>query len=343
MVASPEQIKAPRKIVNPYDQRAHKRRNVQAHGIHKNHRMMRTVQTNVQTEEERIKEQEHQKDLERLRNFRPMDDYFIRAMLKDNIELAQFILRIVTGIKSLILTSCETQADIKRVTGAKSVCLDAYGTDDAGKKYDLEIQRDDEGADPHRARYHSSSMDIENLDEGQDFRELPDTYTIFITESDFFGMGEPFYVIRRVNETLGQPFNDGTTILYINGEYRGNDDIGNLMHDFSCSKAEEMIFPLMAGRTRYLKKTTEGVTTVCKDLEDMRNQAEARGEARGKALGKALGKAQGKALGKEEQAKETAYELRSMGMSDEYIARAVKVGVSTVSQWLSEPQASPAT
>ena len=54
---------------------------------------------------------------------------------------------------------------MKRVTGARSICLDAYATDSTGKKYDIEVQRSDNGADPHRARYHSSMMDVENLDE----------------------------------------------------------------------------------------------------------------------------------------------------------------------------------
>ena len=62
--------------------------------------------------------------------------------------------------------------------------MHAYGTDSVGKKYDLEVQRQDKGADPHRARYHSSVMDIENLHSGQEFKELPDTYTIFIIEKD---------------------------------------------------------------------------------------------------------------------------------------------------------------
>ena len=52
-----------------------------------------------------------------------------------------------------------------------------------------------EDLDPHRARYHSSVLDVENLDAGQEFNDLPDTYTIFITEEDFYGMGEPLYVI----------------------------------------------------------------------------------------------------------------------------------------------------
>ena len=65
---------------------------------------------------------------------------------------------------------------MKRLVGARSICLDAYGVDSEDKKYDLEIQRLDYGAGKHRARYHSSSMDIENLDAGQEFDELPDTY-----------------------------------------------------------------------------------------------------------------------------------------------------------------------
>ena len=77
------------------------------------------------------------------------------------------------------------------------------------------------GADPHRARYHSSVMDVENLHSGQEFKELPDTYTIFIIEKDFYGKGEPVYPIERINLAMGKSFEDGEHILYVNGEYRG--------------------------------------------------------------------------------------------------------------------------
>ena len=102
-----------------------------------------------------------------------------------NIPLAELVLRIITGKQDLIITNCQTQKDMKRFTGARSICLDAYGTDSTRKKYDLEIQRIDKGAEPHRARYHSSVLNIENLNAGQDFNKLPDTYTIFITEKNF--------------------------------------------------------------------------------------------------------------------------------------------------------------
>lgn len=115
-------------------------------------------------DENKKRERRHQEDLERLRGFRPIDDTFMRGLFKENIPLAELVLRIITGKPDLVLLKCETQADMNRVTGARSVCLDAYATDSTGKKYDIEVQRSDNGADPHRARYHSSMLDIEYRD-----------------------------------------------------------------------------------------------------------------------------------------------------------------------------------
>ena len=220
-------------------------------------------------------DQKRQQDLERLRRLRPIDDDFMRCLFKDNVPLAELVLRIITGKSDLVITECQTQKDMKRLAGARSICLDAYGTDTAGKKYDLEIQRADKGADPHRARYHSSVLDVENLNAGQEFSELPDTYTIFIVEKDFYEKGEPIYFIRRMNLTTGEPFEDGEHILYVNGEYRGSSDIGKLMHDFNCTDADDMNFELMAERTRYLKENPEGVSQMCKVIEDMRKEERA--------------------------------------------------------------------
>ena len=217
----------------------------------------------------KTEEQKRQEDLQRLRSLRPIDDDFMRCLFKDNLPLAELVLRIITDKPDLTVTDFQTQKDMKRLAGVRSICLDAYGTDSSGKKYDMEVQRSDRGADPHRARFHSSVMDVENLDAGQKFSELPDTYTIFIVEKDFYGMGEPVYPIERVNLLTGKTFDDGEHILYVNGEYRGDSDIGKLMHDFNCTNADEMYFELLADRTRYLKENPKGVSEMCKVIEDM--------------------------------------------------------------------------
>ena len=220
-----------------------------------------------------VTDQQHQEDLQRLRELRPIDDDFMRCMFKDNIPLAELVLRIITDKQDLTITGCETQKDMKRLAGARSICLDAYGTDSVGKRYDLEIQRQEKGADPHRARYHSSVLDVENLHSGQEFRELPDTYTIFIIEKDFYEEGEPVYPIERINLATGKSFEDGEHILYVNGEYRGESNLGKLMHDFNCTQASDMNFELMADRTRYLKENPKGVSEMCRIMEDMRNES----------------------------------------------------------------------
>ena len=41
-----------------------------------------------------LQERYHQEDLQRLRGFRPIDDTFMRCLFRDNLPLAQFVLRI---------------------------------------------------------------------------------------------------------------------------------------------------------------------------------------------------------------------------------------------------------
>ncbi len=67
----------------------------------------------------------------------------------------------------------------------------------------------------------------------------------------------------------------------MNGEYRGNSDISKLMHDFSCTDADDINFELMAERTRYLKENPEGVGEMCKLIEDMRKEEREEGMKEG--------------------------------------------------------------
>ena len=225
------------------------------------------------TEEElKEREREHQKDLERLRRFRPMDDAFMRCLFRDNMPLAQLVLRIITGKEDLTLVREETQKDLKRLVGARSVCLDVHGVDNEGRQYDLEVQRADDGAVPERARYHASAIDIESLDKRQKFVELPGTYIIFITEDDRYGYGRGVYRIERAVLGTERLFGDRQHIIYVNGQYRGDDMLGDLMHDFCCSEPDEMKISLMAESSRYWKEHPKGVEEMCKILEDMRRE-----------------------------------------------------------------------
>ena len=225
------------------------------------------------------KEQLHQQDLERLKLLRYIDDDFMTVCLEDNVEL---ILRIILG-RDIKVRSVRTQELLKNLQG-RSAILDVHAVDSMGKEFDIEIQRSDAGAGAKRARHNSSLLDAHILRPGEDTENIPDSYVIFITENDVMGKNQATYHIQRYVETNEgkELFGDGSHILYVNGKYRGNDEIGKLMHDFSCTNPKDMNYEALAQKARFYKHDEKGVTAMCKMMEDMRNEA-AREAAQNKA------------------------------------------------------------
>ena len=64
----------------------------------------------------------------------------------------------------------------------------------------------------------------------------------------------------------------GSHIIYVNGSYRDDTPIGKLMHDFSCTQPADMNYGILAERARYFKESKEGISIMCKAMEDMRNE-----------------------------------------------------------------------
>ncbi len=219
-------------------------------------------------------EQTHQQDLERLKSLRYMDDDFMTVCLADNFEGVELILRIVLGREDIKIISVRTQEPLKNLQG-RSAILDVHAVDSTDKEFDVEIQRKDAGAGAKRARYNSSLLDAHILKSGDDTENIPDSYVIFITENDVMKGNQPIYPVERY-VTIGENkvlFGDGSHIIYVNGKYRGNDEIGKLMHDFSCTNPDDMNYEVLAKKAKYFKQNEKGVATMCKIMEDMRNEA----------------------------------------------------------------------
>lgn len=106
--------------------------------------------------------------------------------------------------------------------------------------------------------------------EGQDFREINDSYVIFITENDVIGAGKALYHVDRVIRETGEAFEDGSHIIYVNGSYKDDGDpVGRLMHDFGCISAEDMYYPALAKSVRYFKESEGGRGVMCKAFEEL--------------------------------------------------------------------------
>lgn len=213
----------------------------------------------------------HREDLQRLSRFRLFDDDFLTKCFEGDTDCIELVLQIILEKPDLKVLDVRTQVFVENLL-YRSVRFDILATDNTGAKLNVEVQRSDKGAGRKRARYNSSMMDINLLQKSEDFDALPETWVIFITENDVIGKGLPLYQIERCFLETGEKFGDDSHILYVNGAYRGNTPIGKLMHDFSCSNAEDMYYRTLADKVRFFKENKEGIEIMCRAMEDMRNQ-----------------------------------------------------------------------
>ena len=193
-----------------------------------------------------------------IKNFTLMSDIFMRNVFKKR-ECLEYVLQVIMEKQDLHVIDQIIQIDYKNLQG-RSAVMDCVAKDSAGKQFDVEIQQDNEGASPKRARYHSGLMDMNTLNPGQDFEELPESYVIFITRDDILGYGLPIYHIDRQIKELEEAFQDEAHIIYVNSRKQDDTELGRLMHDLHCKKADEMHSPILAKRVYELKETQKGAT-----------------------------------------------------------------------------------
>lgn len=247
-----------------------------------------------------------------------MDDIFMRNVLKEQ-ECTEYILQVIMERKDLKVKEQVIQKDYKNLQG-RSAILDCVARDSEETIYNIEIQQAREGTSPKRARYHSALLDMNTLEAGQDYNQLPENYVIFITRSDALGHSQPIYHVERRIREAKEDFKDGTHIIYVNAEKQEDTELGRLIHDLHCKHADDMYSEVLARRVRELKETQKGVEGMSITIEDIYQEGVEIGEKSGELKAK----------------KETALSFARMGLSVEQIAEGLKENVKVIEEWISE-------
>ena len=188
-----------------------------------------------------------------------MDDAYFTKYFDGSTECASLLLSVLLGRRDLSVTEARTQRWIEG-GDRRSVRLDIFARSADGRIFDVEIQRAKKGAGRKRARFYSAMLDADYLDKGGKFKELPETYVIFITERDAIGKGRAMYRIdRRIDGTF-EDFGDGAHILYVSEDLaKKGTELGHLMEDLRCPDPERMHYKALRERARYLKNSKEGM------------------------------------------------------------------------------------
>ena len=196
------------------------------------------------------------------------DDDLMSRVFDKNIAATELILRIILGRKIKVIRVNGQEEVRNSEVGGRNITLDVYALDENGEEMDIEVQGNSEGAHIRRARYHSSVLDSRMLQEGQRFKELKDSYVIFIYRHDKFRKGLPVYHIDRYVRETGEIFEDGSHIVYVNGNYKGDDEIGQLMNDFHQTDPDNMHYEELAQGVKHFKEVEEGRDTMCEAVQE---------------------------------------------------------------------------
>ena len=119
------------------------------------------------------------------------DDFLFSKVMRDP-KIAKGVVQNLLGIKVKKIEFVTSQYSIDELYNGKGIRLDAY-LEDEDKIIDIEMQsviKKDEGL---RMRYYQSMMDIDHLNRGESFKELKESYVMFICLDDPFSDGKPVY------------------------------------------------------------------------------------------------------------------------------------------------------
>ena len=200
------------------------------------------------------------------------DDDLMSMVFDGNVEATELLLKVILKKDDIQVINVVGQRELQSpVVGGRDIRLDILAKDSMGKHYNVEVQKKPEGAHIRRARFNSSMMDSRMLKAGQEFSELQDSYMVFITRTDIFGHGIPIYTINRYFEEIDDIFDDGSHIVYVNGNYMGDDTVGRLMHDFGCKEAKDMYYPELAKGVKHFKEEG-GRERMCEAVEKYAEQ-----------------------------------------------------------------------
>ena len=203
--------------------------------------------------------------------FRLIDDTFMNVVFQGNLKAVELILSIILTKQGIVVERLAVQKTmINPETGGKDIAFDIYARDNSGKRYDIEMQRSGGVLVlKKRGRYYSAALDHVMLKEGEDYRDMKDSYVIMFMEEDYLRGSKPIYAFERMDILTGKCFDDGNHIIYVNCAYEDSStEIGRLVHDLLCREASEMYYDELKKSVAYYKHDERGRAEMCKEVEE---------------------------------------------------------------------------
>ena len=149
---------------------------------------------------------------------------FIFKKVMSRKRICIHLLEELLQIKIADINYLEAEKSLEPDYTSRGIRLDIIVEDDKNTHYNLEMQVKN-NKNPHtkafvlpkRSRYYQALLDIDLLQQGQEYDLLPPTYVIFICVFDFFAKGNYVYTFKkRCLENLELELQDEATTMLLN-------------------------------------------------------------------------------------------------------------------------------
>lgn len=209
--------------------------------------------------------------VERVRDFRPIDDAFFEVLAND-ISFCQEMLRILLNDESLIVEDVIVQSSEKNIYG-RSVRLDALCFLKEQGKCNVEVQRSDSDDHLRRVRFNASSIMVKDSQTRQKFKQLEDIIVVYISQFDIFNGNRVTYHVDSVIRETGEIVADGLERVFVNTEVKDASMVSEYLECFLKKEVNNSKFPELTRRMNYLKHQEGGLQAVCEVMERYEKKA----------------------------------------------------------------------
>jgi len=213
---------------------------------------------------------------EKVQQLRPIDDTFFEKLCEDK-AVCEEIIRTILNDNTIVVESTAPQKSIKNLQG-RSVRVDALCIRGDGSYCNVEVQRSDNDDHLRRVRYNASCITANITDPGVKFEKVPELYVIYISEFDIMGAGKTIYHQKTIVEETDETIDDGLHVVYVNTVINDGSKTAELMQCFKQTQVNNSNFPRLSERVSYFKTNKEGVASMCKIMEEIKNEGIKEGE-----------------------------------------------------------------
>ena len=270
-----------------------------------------------------LTDEEREAIREKIRSLRIIDNIMFQFCAKDNPKFVEHLLRPVVkkvfGEEDDIEIVHVRIEDIIPNAAARGARLDAVALDSKGRYFSVEVQRGETNQLKEnlvlRVRFYRGLLDSTLLLPGHEPKELPESNIVFLCEHDPRGDSKSFYESCEVWMDTKEPVNDRQRCVYVNGDYRGRDMLGELNHDLMCPDPEEMHDEILANAVKRFKPGGKDERKMFlevermfeKETEERAKKAYGEGRMEGREEGRKEGRMEGRKEGRKEGREEGAF------------------------------------